>query len=690
MKTLPILLICALLSFYSTVKANAVLIVNAESKTVLQLQSSHVDATVTNQVAIVKSRQVFVNQLDTAVHVKYAFPLYEDASATGLRWKIGGIWYSAVFNPEPQDTTLPGGAAAVDENLKLYLGETPLYFDLEQMIDPDSTIEFELTYVQLLHYAYNEVSFTHPNNYSLIQTGAIDTQYLSIHVLSDRTIVGSNLLSHPAVLNTYTVTTADVVVERLSENPDTDYEYVYQLDPDELGLFSFSYFLPDSINYCDDFGRGYFGFIVEPDPVDSVIISKTFTLIIDRSGSMGEEKMGQAKEAATYIVNNLNAVDKFNIIDFDDAVVSLFEDHVTVNIATQNVALDYIDNLYASGSTNISGSFEMAIPQFESADEDEYNIIIFLTDGQATAGETSTDGILEIINNLITTNEVEGLSINTFGIGMDVNESLLSQIATLNNGVATFFAAGDLLEVVTDFYMMIQNPVLINTSMTFDPPIVSEVYPDPVPNLYLGHQLVVTGRYAVPGTVDVTFTGEKYGEVITYEYTFDLTDSTIEQNAFLTKLWAIDKINALMIEYFTIPDGTSEKDSMYQYITDLSICYSVISPFTSFSDNTGATSSIDEWQQNNSGIQIRNYPNPFTNETSINFYASARAGIVPLVIMDLEGRLIRILEVNITQAGEFKIIWDGKDAEGANVKAGTYPYYIQIGETRMFGVMQKF
>lgn len=690
MKTFPILLICALLTLPQLIKANAVLIVNAESKTVLQLQSSHVDATVTNQVAIVKSRQVFVNQLDTAVHVKYAFPLYEDASATGLRWKIGGIWYSAVFNPEPQDTTLPGGAAEVDENLKLYLGETPLYFDLEQMIDPDSTIEFELTYVQLLHYAYNEVSFTHPNNYSLIQSGTIDTQYLSIHVFSDRKIVGSNLLSHPAVLNTYTVTTADVVVERLLENPDADYEYVYQLDPDELGLFSFSYFLPDSIKYCDDFGRGYFGFIVEPDPGDSIIISKTFTLIIDRSGSMSGEKMEQAKEAATYIVNNLNAEDKFNIIDFDDMVVSLFEDHVPVNITNQNAALDYIETLYADGSTNISGSFEMAIPQFESADDDEYNIIIFLTDGQATAGETSTEGILEIINNLKIENEVEGLSINTFGIGTDVNESLLSQIATLNNGVATFFAAGDLLEVVTDFYMMIQNPVLINTSMTFDPPIVSEVYPDPVPNLYLGHQLVVTGRYAVPGTVDVTFTGEKYGTIITYEYTFDLTDSTIEQNAFLTKLWAIDKINALMIEYFTLPEGTPEKDSMYQYITDLSICYSVISPLTSFSDDSGVQSAIEEWQQHNSGIQIRNYPNPFTNETSIHFYASARAGIVPLVIMDLEGRIIRILEVNITQAGEFKILWDGKDAEGAIVKAGTYPYYIQLGEQKMFGVMQKF
>ncbi len=669
--------------------SNAVLIVDAESKTVLHLQTTHVQATVTNQVAIVKSRQVFINQLDSAVHVKYAFPLYEDAAATSLRWKVNGVWYSAVFNPTPQDTTLPGGADYVHPDLELYLGQTALYFEPEQYIDPDSLIEFELTYVQLLPYAYNEVSFTHPNDYGLIQTGAIDSQYLSIHVFSDRSIVGSSMVSHTAISNVFTTTTSDVIVEELDASPDADFQYLYQLDPDELGLFSFSYFLPDSINYCDEFGRGYFGFMVEPDPGDSVIIAKTFTLIIDRSGSMGTEKMEQAKDAAEYIVNNLNIGDRFNIIDFDGEITSVFDDHVPVTISNQLTALDHIDALYARGSTNISGSFEEAIPQFESAAEDEFNIIIFLTDGQASAGETSTEGILDIISELVVDNDVEGLSINTFGIGADVNESLLSQIASENNGVSTFFAAGDLLEVVTDFYAMIQNPVLINTSMSFDPPIVTEVFPDPLPNLYQGHQLVVTGRYAEPGTVEVTFTGEKYGEIITYTYTFELTDSTIEQNAFLTKLWAMEKINDLMDIYYTIPYDTPEEDSMYQYITDMSICYGVISPLTSFTDNTGGGVGIPEWTAGVEGIRLMNYPNPFTKETRIRLNADAALGIVPVVIMDMEGRIIRILQLNILQAGEMEVIWDGKDASGSPVQPGTYPYYIQINDTKMFGVMQK-
>lgn len=691
MKTLPIIILCVLLSFTHYVQANAVLIVDAESNLTLHLQSSIVQATITNQVAIVKSRQVFVNQLDTAVHVKYAFPLYEDASATALRWKIGGVWYSAAFNPEPQDTVLPGGGGYVHPDLEDYLGETALYFELEQLIEADSFIEFELTYVQLLHYAFNEVSFKHPNDYSLIQTGIIDTQYLSLHIFSDRTIVGSNMVSHPVVLNTFTLTTADLIVERILESPIEDYQYIYQLNPDELGLFSFSYFLPDSINYCDDFGRGYFGFIVEPDPGDSIFIAKTFTLIIDRSGSMGSEKMAQAKDAAAYIVNNLNEADRFNIIDFDGEITSLFADHVPVTLSTQEEAIDYIATLYSRGSTNISGSFETAIPQFESADDDEYNVIIFLTDGQASAGETSTEGILSIIDNLIAVNDVAGLSINTFGIGADVNESLLSQIASENNGISSFFAAGDLLDVVTDFYAMIQNPVLINTSMTFYPPIVTEVYPNPIPNLYQGHQLVVTGRYAEPGTVNVTFSGERFGEIINYDYTFDLTDSTIEQNAFLTKLWAIDKINALMNIYYTLSYGTPEEDSMSQYITDMSICYGVISPLTSFTDNTGGVSisEFSNWQHENSTTRITNYPNPFTNETNIQFYAATRAGIVPVVIMDLEGRIIRILELNIFQPGDFTVLWDGKDSRGAIVKAGTYPFYIQIGEEKMVGVLQK-
>ncbi len=129
-----LLLVLILVSSSTKIFSNAVAIVNATDKTVLQLTSSTVNVQVTNQVAVVTSTQVFVNQLPTDVHIKYAFPLYEDACATGLRWKLGGVWYAAVFSPAPQDTTLPGNGAQTDPDLIAYLGGTPLYFDLNNFL----------------------------------------------------------------------------------------------------------------------------------------------------------------------------------------------------------------------------------------------------------------------------------------------------------------------------------------------------------------------------------------------------------------------------------------------------------------------------------------------------------------------------------------------------------------------------
>lgn len=690
MKQFTLLLFVVLLTA-TKLSANATVIVDATSNLCLKMLTSHVNVTVVNQVATVKSTQRFVNDLGSTVNVKFAFPMYEDAAATSLRWNIYGEWHTAVFAAEPADTTLPGAGDDIDENLDAYLGDATLYFELNDSILAGAEIVFELTYVQLLHYAYDQVSFEFPNDYTLIQTATLDSQTLTLNVYSDRTIIGAEIISHTSIVNTYSDNTTDLYVELLDQVAADDYFYNYTLNPTELGLFSFSTYLPDSMNYCDEFGRGYFGFIVEPDPGDSVIIEKVFTLIIDESGSMSGDKIVQAKESAAFIVNNLNEGDKFNIVVFSSGVESLFADHVPVSIANQNAALDYIELISAGGSTNISGSFEMAIPDFEDADSNEANIIVFLTDGQASEGLTGTSEILDLIESLIIANDAEGLSINTFGIGYDANESLLNQIASENNGISMFFAAGDLTAVITDFYLTIQNPVLLNTSMTFTPPIVQQLFPDPLPNLYKGHQLVVLGRYMEPGTVNVAFSGEKYGALITYEYTFDLTDSTIEQNAFLTKLWAIEKINNLMTEYYTYDAYTPEADSLEYLVTTLSICYSVVSPFTSFSDNTGTTGvAISEFTNYNGGKISYNYPNPFRNSTTITFNAPAQFKIIPCVILDINGNIVAIIEVFVGNEGEYELIWNGKDSAGNSVDAGFYPYYIKIGETTINGVMEKF
>ena len=62
-------------------------------------------------------------------------------------------------------------------------------------------------------------------------------------------------------------------------------------------MYSLSTFIDDTLQK-DEFGRGFFAFIVEPDPSEATeVIDKVFTLIIDKSGSMSGEKIIQAENS---------------------------------------------------------------------------------------------------------------------------------------------------------------------------------------------------------------------------------------------------------------------------------------------------------------------------------------------------------------------------------------------------------
>ncbi|HMT68034.1 MAG TPA: VIT domain-containing protein, partial [Bacteroidales bacterium] len=148
--------------------ANGVAVVNATTGTYLRLESSNQLVTVYDQVAEIVTTQVFRNLTGAATPIKYAFPLHEEASASSLRWMINNTWYTAVFAPSPQDTTLPGGGDP-DPDLMTYLGDSPLYFSIPDVVAADSAIVIELTYVELLPYNFSLVEFDYPGNYTLIQ-----------------------------------------------------------------------------------------------------------------------------------------------------------------------------------------------------------------------------------------------------------------------------------------------------------------------------------------------------------------------------------------------------------------------------------------------------------------------------------------------------------------------------------------
>ncbi|OQY26820.1 MAG: hypothetical protein B6244_12595 [Candidatus Cloacimonetes bacterium 4572_55] len=646
-----------------------------------QLTSSEVEVTVETQVSITTVTQVYYNNLGWSANAKYGFPMQEGASATELRWYVNGQWNTADFSHTPQDTTIPGGGST-HPDLTSHLGTNPLYFSLTDPIQ-----------VELLPYSFGSVDYFFPNDYSLIQSEPLEYQNLKLDLYSDRTILSVCLLSHEPSLLFNDGHEAHIEFEAYESNA-IDYEAQYVLNSTELGLFGFSTYLPTD-QTPDPYGSGYFAFIVEPDPTENVdAIDKVFTFIIDRSGSMSGNKIVQARNAASFIVEHLNEGDRFNLVSFSSMVDSFEPDHVSYTPETEEAALAYISSLGAGGSTNISGAFSEAVPQFDANDENTANIIIFFTDGNATAGITETEPLLDHINDLVVQSETD-LNIFTFGVGSDVNTQLLARIAMEHNGLAEFLGDEELEETITNFYTRIRNPVLLDTEMSFSPDVIVETYPSPLPNLYKGQQLILSGRYSEPVPVTVTLSGNAFGYPVEYSYEIDLSSTQDESYGFLTKLWAKLKIEHLLMLYYTYGEDTPEAEEIRDEIVNISILYGVISPFTSFDDETPIDDPENEditddgtYAEISEVELLGNFPNPFNPHTTIRFQVNKNLHETLFIkIYNTVGQLVRILSVRLDGSGVYEVEWDAKTKYGDNAATGSYFYVISFRDGLVSGRM---
>lgn len=603
---------------YSIAFCNGIGIVDGSQGIYLTVKETNTIVQVKDQIAITTTTQILQNNTGAEVNIKYGYPLNENANPIGLRWNYDNEWNEASVNSLPQDNSIPGGGSGgsniIKQELKDYLGDNPLFFSPNDTIAIGSTIILEITYVELLPYFLGEVTYEHKNDISSLQSEIVDKQSFTFSLESEKEILSielddqqytSEVLGNATIIN----------YSKDEAIGDFDYLVSYKLSSDALGINTLSTSISDSLFSCDSLGNGYFSMIIEPESnVDTEIIEKNFSLIIDRSGSMSGDKIVQAKDAATFIIQNLNLGDYFNIIDFSSNVTSFSEELVEYNMQTESEALAYIDNIQAGGSTNISESLITSINQFNVVQEDKANIIIFCTDGNATAGEQSTNGILSLIESEINLTEKE-VFLFTIGIGEDLDQALLTLLARENSGLVQFIDPETLQEDLVKFFLSINNPVLLNTEITFTPNSIEEIYPFPYPNLYKGQQLILSGRYNEADTITVNLTGKSFNVPVNFEFQISLSDSTNNNLSFLPKLWAKQKLDALSLDFY-LGSNSQEQDSITALIDSLSTCYGVVAvEFSSFDDTT---TEVDEVYPTEVSNKIEYYPNPFDDKIHVD------------------------------------------------------------------------
>lgn len=106
------------------------------------------------------------------------------------------------------------------------------------------------------------------------------------------------------------------------------------------------------------------------------------------------------------------------------------------------------------------------------------------------------------------------------------------------------------------------------------------------------------------------------------------------------------------------------KDVSATYFIGASNCYSATSTGTPMLWNSNYTDELV-------------YPNPFVQETTIEFSLSQPERL-HIAVSDSQGKIVRSLLVgSIVSAGQFRILWDGKDSFGTTLPNGVYRYSIQ-------------
>ena len=532
----------------------------------LTVETHRVNVTIDNQVASTRVDQIFRNDSEWSLEGTYIFPLPENAAISDFAMWVNGERVEGQLYTKEEARRLYDSIVRrrLDPALLEYVGR-----DLFQAsifpIDPGDTRRVEIEYSQILPVDNGLVQYVYPLSTEKFSARPLETVAVTVDISSREPIKAIYSPSHPVSIDRDGRYRALAGWEDFDVLPTTDFSLYYTVSAEDVGV--------NLLSYQERGEDGFFVLLAAPDVDTEQVVDKDVILVLDVSGSMEGEKMEQARDALQYVLDHLNQGDRFNVVAFSTGVRA-FSDRPE-SLSALPDARRFVNDLRPEGSTDINRALLEAIA---SADRQRPTIIIFLTDGLPTSGVVDTPLILDSIDQAATAN----LRIFPFGVGDDVDTVLLDTLAQEQRGTSAYVRPGERVdEQVSAFYAKVSTPVLADIELAVDGVRLEDTYPYPLPDLFAGSQLIVTGRYRDGGPAAVTLTGQVNGQPRTFRYD-DLTFATDRQNSrsaeFIPRLWATRKIGYLLNQMRLHGENRETIDQ----VVNLSIRYGIITPYTSF------------------------------------------------------------------------------------------------------------
>ncbi len=296
-------------------------------------------------------------------------------------------------------------------------------------------------------------------------------------------------------------------------------------------------------------------------------LQREVVFVIDTSGSMGGASIRQARAALQLALERLAPTDWFNVIAFDSTTRALFPESQPARSNQLDRAKDFVASLEATGGTEMLSAIDLALRSSEgkgsqSTQQDRVRQVIFITDG-SISNETE---LFETVHQKLGPSRLFAV-----GIGSAPNGFFLERIAKFGRGTYTYIATpAEVEEQMGGLFAKLERPALRDVAIHWNDDV--EMWPERVPDLYLGEPLVVTAR--VPRVVGDVVVSGRIGDR-SWESRLPFRPDAIENG--IGKLWARSKIAALMDS----ASAGASRDAVRDAVTRVALEHHLVSKFTS-------------------------------------------------------------------------------------------------------------
>ena len=307
--------------------------------------------------------------------------------------------------------------------------------------------------------------------------------------------------------------------------------------------------------------------------LDTKPMPRDVLFLIDTSGSMSGDSIGQARAGLLKCLGMLRPEDRFAITRFSDTFSSFAPEPRPADAPTLAAARSFVENLTADGGTEMQPALDSVLDL--PAREGAMRLVVFLTDGDVGNEES----LLRLIDA-----KLGKTRLFTFAIGSAPNEFLIREMARLGRGEArTIQSHEDIDRVMEDFFRTLDTPVLTDAELVWKDGnglTVSgvESYPARLPDLFRDRPVRVFAKLPAGFRGEVTVRASALGHRFEEAVPLDATRAT--DSSALEKLFGRARVDDLMVRWMMAKDDAGREQARKDVVAT-ALEHQLITQFTS-------------------------------------------------------------------------------------------------------------